>query len=244
MTADELARFERERRDADRRYNDALTALDREVVSLDGREWSRDDAARIGSTLLRFLQQITAFVDTRDRQLAAEDKARIDVLTRALADLDELKTQTTVMRRAIESVIAARRMAAPSQQTVGHARRRCPPSRVRPRTRTSSTSGSKINSAARMQQSPTAARLCPGLRRLHGRPRLGCGRGELLAALGDAGIRARGIDANESTGDRRARSRRRRRTRRRAQLPVEAAPPASLGGLVATQVVEHLSRRT
>ena len=44
MTADEVGKLERERRDADARYNDALTALDRAIVSLDGRDpasWQR-----------------------------------------------------------------------------------------------------------------------------------------------------------------------------------------------------------
>src|SRR2546427_434422 len=60
------------RLDADKRYNDALTALDRAVNNAAARDGiSQDAAAAIGTALLVFLQQITAFVDTKDRELTA-----------------------------------------------------------------------------------------------------------------------------------------------------------------------------
>src|SRR6266851_3825337 len=139
MSADELDRLERERREADARYNDALTTLDRAIVSMDGRDPSRDDAARIGSALLTFLQQITAFVESKDRQLAADTKAR----------------------------------------------------------------------------------------------------GETLAALKAARVPARGIDANDSMVAA-ARERGLDAARADARAYLDALPEASLGGIVATQVVEHL----
>src|SRR3954452_6361473 len=104
MTADEAARLDRERRDADRRYNEKLTALDRAIVSLDGRDVSRDDAARVGTALLEFLQQITGLVDTKDRLLAAENEARVEALSRVAGDFDELKVQVSVLRRAVEAI--------------------------------------------------------------------------------------------------------------------------------------------
>ena len=68
---------------------------------------------------------------------------------------------------------------------------------------------------------------------------IGCGRGELLAALGAAGVRARGVDANRemaaiarergldvSSGD--------------ALSFLAALPDSSRGGITAAQVVEHL----
>ena len=68
---------------------------------------------------------------------------------------------------------------------------------------------------------------------------IGCGRGEFLGLLRDAGIAARGVDLNHEMAE-----------RSRAQgFAVEetdalsflaAAPPESLGGLIASQVVEHL----
>jgi O-antigen chain-terminating methyltransferase len=68
---------------------------------------------------------------------------------------------------------------------------------------------------------------------------VGCGRGELLALLSEAGVKARGIDVNTEMialcrergfdaahGD--------------AVAHLESLPDASLGGLTAIQVVEHL----
>jgi O-antigen chain-terminating methyltransferase len=68
---------------------------------------------------------------------------------------------------------------------------------------------------------------------------LGCGRGELLAALRDAGVRAKGVDAN---GDMAAVARERGLDAEQgdALAFLEAAADASLGGVVATQVIEHL----
>ena len=59
---------------------------------------------------------------------------------------------------------------------------------------------------------------------------IGCGRGELLAALKAAGVRARGVDANARDGGHRARARPRRRPRRRARRISSALPDESLGG--------------
>jgi O-antigen chain-terminating methyltransferase len=68
----------------------------------------------------------------------------------------------------------------------------------------------------------------------------GCGRGELLELFRDAGIGAQGIDTNE-----RMVSVCTERGLRAAQADalafVRAQPDASLGGLIAIQVVEHLS---
>jgi len=68
---------------------------------------------------------------------------------------------------------------------------------------------------------------------------LGCGRGELVAALEAAGIRARGVDAN---GEMVAAARARGLDAREADALayVESLDDESLGGVAATQVVEHL----
>ena len=68
---------------------------------------------------------------------------------------------------------------------------------------------------------------------------IGCGRGEFLALLAEQGVRARGIDVNESMVE---------VCREKGLAAVQAdalsylrqQPPASLGGLFAAQVVEHL----
>ena len=75
---DLAARLERERLEADRRYNDALTALDRTVAAVSAQPpGDADGLARLMSALLGFLQQITAFVETKDRALAADAARRV-----------------------------------------------------------------------------------------------------------------------------------------------------------------------
>jgi SAM-dependent methyltransferase len=72
---------------------------------------------------------------------------------------------------------------------------------------------------------------------------LGCGRGEFLELLGEAGIAARGVEGNAHAA---------RDCRERGLDVVEAdlleslraEPEASLGGLFAAQVVEHLPPAT
>src|SRR2546427_6030478 len=96
--------LEQPRLDADKRYNDALTALDRVIVNATRlAELSREDAAAIGTALLVFLQQITAFVDTKDRALTAQLAARLDEHQRSLEAISELRTHIAVLRREIAS---------------------------------------------------------------------------------------------------------------------------------------------
>src|SRR5215470_1273232 len=102
VTADEVERFERERRDADRRYNDALTALDRAIVSSAARDpLTRDDRERIGTALMLFLQQITAFVESKDRELASQTASQLADLARTVDPIQELRTQMSVVQRAV-----------------------------------------------------------------------------------------------------------------------------------------------
>ena len=67
---------------------------------------------------------------------------------------------------------------------------------------------------------------------------LGCGRGEFLAALGAAGIRARGLDINHEMVEL-CRGRGLTVDEGDALAFVEGLPDGSLGGVFAAQVVEH-----
>ena len=68
---------------------------------------------------------------------------------------------------------------------------------------------------------------------------LGCGRGELLAAFRSAGVRASGVDANADMVAI-ARDRGLDAVHGDALAFLEAVEDESLGGIIATQVVEHL----
>jgi 2-polyprenyl-3-methyl-5-hydroxy-6-metoxy-1,4-benzoquinol methylase len=68
---------------------------------------------------------------------------------------------------------------------------------------------------------------------------VGCGRGEFLELLREKGITARGIDINEAMAEQ-SRERGLQATAGDALSYLRAQPDASLGGVFAAQVVEHL----
>jgi O-antigen chain-terminating methyltransferase len=236
MTADELDALERQRREADRRYNEALTELDHAVVTISRLPTiDREPRERVATALMTYLQQITGFVETKDRELAASVEARIDQLARDTHALGELRTHVGVLQRAVEML---------------------------------KRSGRQPAVDAPLSASPQPAALSPdddykylgfeddfrgADRVIEERLRayvplfaghsdvldIGCGRGELLAALKAGGVTARGIDANGEMAAV-ARERGLDASRADALACLSALPDGSLGGIVATQVVEHL----
>jgi 2-polyprenyl-3-methyl-5-hydroxy-6-metoxy-1,4-benzoquinol methylase len=68
---------------------------------------------------------------------------------------------------------------------------------------------------------------------------IGCGRGEFLALLKQRGVRARGIDVNDSMVEVCV-QKGLEASKADALAYLQAQPPGSLGGLLAAQVVEHL----
>jgi O-antigen chain-terminating methyltransferase len=68
---------------------------------------------------------------------------------------------------------------------------------------------------------------------------IGCGRGEFLALLAERGVSAQGIDINESMVEV-CRQKGLTASRADALAFLRTQPPASLGGLLAAQVVEHV----
>lgn len=71
---------------------------------------------------------------------------------------------------------------------------------------------------------------------------VGCGRGEFLELLREQGVRARGIDVNRAMVDV-CREQGLDATAADALSHLRSLPDASLGGLIAVQVVEHLEPR-
>jgi SAM-dependent methyltransferase len=240
-TVDEVERLERERRDADRRYNDALTALDRAILELPSSPaLAREDLDRLATALLVFLQQITGFVESKDRAAAAQAGARLAAVDRALAELDELRTRIGVLQRglaAISAVPPPRSLPAPPSTT------RNPQSAIRdsasaPFAYKYVAFEDQFRGSDRDIEAKLGAYV-PLFANRRDVVDLGCGRGELLAALGAAGIGARGVDANDAMV---AAARERGLDVQVADALgfLQAQPDQSLGGVVATQVVEHL----
>jgi SAM-dependent methyltransferase len=215
-----------ERREADRRYNDALTALDRAIVALGERdEIGRGDLLPLASTLIVFLQQITAFVDTKDREIAASIDARVERIARGLEPLSEIRAQIAVLQRSIQSLTRAGGQPASTERPAA-----------------SNLTYVAFEDLFRGSDAATAEKLrryVPIFAGARDVVDLGCGRGELLGALKGAGIAARGVDANAEMAAI-ARERGLDAVHGDALAFLESVADGSLGGLVSTQVIEHL----
>jgi len=247
MTPDDLAELDRERREADVRYNDALTALDRAIVAA-GSEPASADADRTTTALLVFLQQITAFVESKDRQLAAESRRRVETIAQALEPMAELRTQMAVLQRAIEALrrntVASHQSSVVSQQSPVVNQQSPVGGSPEPFALSPADHYKYVGFEDQFRGSDEAIQerlraYVPIFERQSDVLDIGCGRGELLAALKASGIRARGIDAN---GEMAAIARERGLdvTQADALSYIASLPDGSLGGVVATQVVEHL----
>jgi SAM-dependent methyltransferase len=292
VTGEERERLERERRNADRRYNEALTALDAALVRIAAltpasiappsppppdvpsgwrgpviravRDWlgpsfdaqhafNAQVAAAIASigsreqeraamferfqqALIVFLQQITAFVETKDRQLSDAAASRADAHQAVLDTLPDLRSQVAVLQRATHML--TRKVgegAAPAEAVaVGAA----------PVTLASADDHKYVGFEDQFRGSvdDIRDRLTPYLPIFADASNvldIGCGRGEFLLLLKSNGISARGVDVNtEMIAE----------TRERgldaeagdALTYLRALPDESLGGIFAAQVVEHL----
>jgi len=282
MADDPQARLERERADADRAYNDALTAFDRALVraraqapapvtaetivpDLPGgvlgrllapvRAWlapsferqqtfnarvaaALDAAARreaernaafdeFQSALIRFLQQITGFVETKERLVAAAGTARLGIVRDLQAQVAVLQRATHMLTRKIGSGEAA---AGPGVVTA---------------TAPSEADDYKyvaFEDQFRGSVDDIHAKLAAYVPIFAGASDvldIGCGRGEFLMALGEAGVSARGIDINTEMVAA-ARERGLKADVADALAFLSAAPDESFGGVFASQVVEHL----
>ena len=249
MSGSDVDRIRHERLEAEARYNHALTALDQTIVNLGGRPLSREDFDRLAAALIVFLQQITAFVESSDRQIGGDIGARLERLEQAVASsTDELRTQVNVMHRALAAVGPGKRSAPTSSASSNHSA-------------ISDQSTIHQQSTIRNQQSALSdyrylafedqfrgsaesvqARVRDYVPIFHGRTGvvdLGCGRGELLAALKTAGIEARGVDTNPRMVAV-AREQGLDVSHHDALGYLRSVADESIGGVIATQVVEHL----
>jgi SAM-dependent methyltransferase len=251
-----------ERLEANARYNRALTALDRAIVDCGKRALTHEDFDRLSTALIVFLQQITAFVDTNDRTVAAEAAERFERVELAIARTDELRTQLNVVQRALRALerhLESFESSAPpttradTQPTID---RRTLFGSVplqpdessrsvrRPPNQSTSSDYRYLAFEDEFRGSPESvnARLRQYLPIFAGRTDivdLGCGRGELLTALREAGVPAVGVDANADMVAA-ARERGLHVIHGDALEYLSFLPDETVGGIVATQMIEHL----
>ena len=243
MSRTDLEDFERARLEADCRYNDALTALDRAVVELRSHPaLTSDDLRHLGSLLLVFLQQLTAFVDTRDRVTSETILTEVKATRRGMDSITEMRQQLALLQRAVQA-LQREPQAAPARVPAAA----FPPgfdARGTPHAHLEIGDLRYVGFEDRFRgaDADVGARMSPYVpffERASEVLDIGCGRGEFLALLRDKGIAARGVDVNQEMVA---------VTRERG---LEAAvadglsylrllPDQSLGGLMAAQVVEHL----
>jgi SAM-dependent methyltransferase len=240
VTSDDLEARARERCEADGRYNAALTALDHAVVTVSRLpSVGSEHRELVATALMQFLQQITGFVETKDRELAAVAATRVDEVAREIQSLGELRTHIGILQRAMEML---KRSAGTSPSAVN------PPQTVpspAPAISISALDDYKyvgFEDAFRGSDADIEARLRAYVPLFSGRSHvldIGCGRGEMLAALKGAGTGARGIDLNAEmvavACDRGLDA-----ARADALEYLSSLPDESLDGLIATQVLEHL----
>ena len=239
----EHVRHSAEMRQEDRRHRHATTDLLRSHLVA---------AATFRSRAVQFAQQITPYVDTKDREVAglarrvSEDNGvRIDGLAAALdlvagtnRTLNEsvgvLQTATLVVKRELERT------------------RRAPAERggAEPPPAEAGDGASDLHAykyagfedAFRGRRADIEAQQRSYLTYFEGASDVldvGCGRGEFLELLRAGQIQGRGIDVNAEMVAR-CRERGLDATSADALAYLEALPDASLGGVIAAQVVEHL----
>ena len=228
-----------------------------------------DDVLAFRARLMLYLQQITPFVDTKDRDTGGR-ALTVNAAVNALAD-DVAKRQESMAARAarLEGLRDAheelRTIAAAAQHAAMAAKREIerlavnsqpptPNSQLTPNAQRPTPNSGAFAAALdsykyvgfenqfRGSREDIRARLESYLPYFAGAADVldvGCGRGEFLELLKARGIRARGLDLNHEMVE----------VCRAAGLEadeadvvsyLEALPDASLGGLFAAQVVEHL----
>jgi SAM-dependent methyltransferase len=191
--------------------------------------------ARFETALIIFLQKITAFVESKDRLIAATAASRLDRQDELLGQLPEMQAQLAVLQRATQML--TRSVGGP-QSVVGSPQ----PSALGPQP-LSDYQYVAFEDRFRGTDDEIREKLLAYVPLFAGVTDvldIGCGRGEFLALLKAAGVGGRGVDTNRemvATACERGLD----AVHADALAFLEALPDGSLGGLMAAQVVEHLA---
>ena len=268
--ADRLARLERDRHEAAARYHSTLTTLIGWELPARGslKDRLRSALWRVlgpPPQLFPFLDSVAAYVDASDRLSdgrtevlnaglgAVTDEwlkrweslnAREARFTRRLAGLDDvaatsrLAQQTALaLKRDVERLLASSAAAGPSEGGAAA------PADVNAAARDlNAFKYLGFEHAFRGSEAEIQRRLAAYVPRFLGQADvldIGCGRGEFLELLRAQGISGRGLDLNSAMVEA-ARSRGLDAVQADALAHLTSLPDATLGGLFASQVVEHL----
>jgi O-antigen chain-terminating methyltransferase len=236
------------------RTRDAMAAL------ADGLREEAAALARFESSLVVYLQQITGYVDTKDRHEAARLRRMAEHRTAGLAaglDAvgDELlrRSEAALAReRRLEARLEALRVrgAAPAAEPASPGGPSIAPAPVSVESAQRDALAGPDDAAAyagfedrfRGSEGSIESRHAEYLPLFAGAQDvldIGCGRGELLRLLGERGIRARGVELNPEMV-RRCREHGLDVVEGDGIAHLESLPDGAIGGLFAGQVVEHL----
>jgi 2-polyprenyl-3-methyl-5-hydroxy-6-metoxy-1,4-benzoquinol methylase len=197
--------------DAHERWSESAARV-REAV-----EAELQAVARFQSLLLQYLQTITAYVDTKDRGIGGTELR--DRLARLEQRVQAMKRELEPGRRDADRSATAAVFSRPvdSATYVGFEDR---------------FRGAASEITRRVED------YLPILERARDVVDIGCGRGELLAALRARGVRARGVDTNAAMVDV-CRSQQLEAEQGDALSFLDRQADGSVGALTAIQVVEH-----
>ena len=210
----------------------------------------RAHLAEVVSTLVQYLQRVLPVMDTRDRVSAGLATTRAELILEAFDRRQESASRRLegleAMRHRLEAVSEeVRSLQAPATRGAGPGAASAAASSAAASSASSSASDAlyvAFENAFRGSRDDIRERLrdyVPLFKDLSPVVDLGCGRGEFLELLREAGVEARGVESNSRAAA----------ACRASGLRVEdgdllayltAQPAGSLGGVFAAQVAEHL----
>ena len=214
-------------------HREAQRALD-ELVRLLGGELAR--LAAFESLLLQFLQHMTPYVDTKDREVAGGIRAANDAIAEVRAIAEVAQRAAVMAKRELERLASGAVAPAAAEPAVAPA--------ALPASARAANAYKYVGFEDRFRGSEDEIRerladYVPYFAGASDVLDVGCGRGEFLELLKQAGVRARGLDLNHEMVEV-CRARGLDVAEGDALSDVSGLAEGSLGGFFAAQVAEHL----